>query len=381
MTISLGECPLGVFAFDDDREMVGSKLFPKDPKEIANRLTLIKNDRPTEEHYELLKELYGEGHMKFSMASEKLASKLREDFEDVEFEIHVPSDANLILRRSLREFSDKFDFGNFDELLRDATLLATREELRREASQRDKIVIEAIEMLDELDKSINTLYSRVREWYGIHFPELERYISEYPLYFELVSELGARENFTEPALKETGLSDKDAKEIAQAAETSIGADFDDIDIGALRGGVEKIEGLYEARKLVEEYNDGLMSQIAPNIRAVAGSSIGARLISLAGGLKDLARMPASTIQVLGAEKALFRSLHGKGKPPKHGVIYQYPDIRGLPRKQRGKVARALANKIAVAARVDLLSGSFVGDELKKDLEDRVSSIKSQAEIE
>ncbi|KXB02439.1 hypothetical protein AKJ43_01710 [candidate division MSBL1 archaeon SCGC-AAA261D19] len=381
MTIDLGECPLGVFAFSKGGEMIGYQLFPKDSKEIADRLYLIKNDKPTEEHYQLLKELYEEGHREFSMASEELASQLREDFDDVEFEIHVPSKGNLILRSSLREFSDRFDFENLNGLLRDAILLVTRKDLRREASRRDKIVIEAIEMLDELDKSINTLYSRIREWYGIHFPELERYISEYPQYFKLVSELGARENFTESVLEEKGLSTEDAKKIAKAASNSIGTDFDDMDVEALKKVVKRVEKLYEARNSVEEYNDGLMSQIAPNIRAVVGSSIGARLISLAGGLKKLARKPASTIQVLGAEKALFRALHRKGKPPKHGVIFQYPDVKGLPRKQRGKAARALANKIAVAARVDVMSGRFVGDDLKEELEDRMSTIKSQAGFE
>jgi nucleolar protein 56 len=127
-----------------------------------------------------------------------------------------------------------------------------------------------------------------------------------------------------------------------------------------------------------EYIDGLMAQVAPNIKTVVGGPIGARLISIAGGLKDLARMPASTLQLLGAEKALFRSLHKRGRPPKHGVIYQYPEIRGSPRRLRGKIARALSGKLSIAARVDAMSGEFVGDKLNADLESRISVIKAKA---
>jgi len=117
--------------------------------------------------------------------------------------------------------------------------------------------------------------------------------------------------------------------------------------------------------------------VAPNLRAVVGGSIGARLISLAGGLKELSRLPASTLQVLGAEKALFRALRSRARPPKHGVIYQYPEVRGAPKWQRGKIARALAGKLSIAARVDAMSGEFVGDKLVAGLKTRIADIKAK----
>ena len=132
--------------------------------------------------------------------------------------------------------------------------------------------------------------------------------------------------------------------------------------------------LQELRERVAEYVDGLMSQIAPNLRTLVGGTIGARLISLAGGLVKLSRLPASTVQVLGAEKALFRALRTKAKPPKHGVIYQHPSIRTSPKRYRGKIARALAGKIAIAARVDAMAGEFVGEKLLSDFKTRVSEI-------
>ncbi len=118
-----------------------------------------------------------------------------------------------------------------------------------------------------------------------------------------------------------------------------------------------------------------MKEVAPNITALVGPLLGARLLSLAGGLDELARLPASTIQVLGAEKALFRALRTGGKPPKHGVIFQYPDIHRSPRWQRGKIARALAAKLAIAAKVDAFTGRYIGDVLVQQLRKRIEEIK------
>jgi len=129
------------------------------------------------------------------------------------------------------------------------------------------------------------------------------------------------------------------------------------------------------RRELTDYISTVMKEVAPNITALVGPLLGARLISLAGSLESLARLPASTIQVLGAEKALFRALRTGGKPPKHGVIFQYPDIHRSPRWQRGKIARALAAKLAIAAKVDAFTGRFIGDKLREELRRRIEEIK------
>jgi nucleolar protein 56 len=100
-------------------------------------------------------------------------------------------------------------------------------------------------------------------------------------------------------------------------------------------------------------------------------------MSIAGGLENLAKMPASTMQVLGAEKALFRSLKTGARPPKHGVIFQYASIHQSPRWQRGKIARALSGKLAIAARVDAFGGDYMGEKLAKDLEKKISEIQEK----
>jgi len=122
-----------------------------------------------------------------------------------------------------------------------------------------------------------------------------------------------------------------------------------------------------------------MEDVAPNIKSLVGSLLGARLIALTGGLTNLAKMPASTVQVLGAEKALFRSLKTGARPPKHGMIFQHTLIHEAKRWQRGKMARALAGKLAIAARSDAFSGKYIGDDLKAGLEKRIKEIQEKYE--
>ncbi len=120
-----------------------------------------------------------------------------------------------------------------------------------------------------------------------------------------------------------------------------------------------------------------MGEIAPNIKELAGPLLGARLIAKAGGLKKMAELPASTIQVLGAEKALFRHLTKGTRPPKHGILFQHPWVRNAKRWQRGKIARSLAAKLAIAAKEDYFEGRFIADKLKKELEERIEEIKEK----
>ena len=140
---------------------------------------------------------------------------------------------------------------------------------------------------------------------------------------------------------------------------------------------KKVLDLYNIRQSLENYVESVMDEVAPNIKEVGGSLLGARLISMVGGLMNLAKLPASTMQILGAEKALFRSLKTKARPPKHGIIFQHPLIHDAKRWQRVKIARALAGKLSIAARVDAFKGKYAGDELKADLNKRVKEVKER----
>lgn len=379
MVVHIAECVLGVFAFDDEGLMLASKQFPRDAVEVAGRLASVQMGTPTEEHRELIAKLVEKGSRKFTLELELLVEKLREEFQRAKFKAQLPNRAGELLRTKLKEIAKEVGFEEVDKLAREVNLILTRQKLRAEAAERDKLVIQAIGVLNELDKFINIISGLIREWYSTHFPELNRLVPEHQSYLKLVLELGSRGKFSQAVVKSAvELPDEDAAHIADAAGSSLGAPFDELDIRVIQDCAREVFTLYKLREQVAEHIDGLMAQVAPNLRAVVGGSIGGRLISLAGGLKKLARQPASTLQILGAEKALFRSLKGRAKPPKHGVIYQYPEVRGAPWKQRGKISRALAGKLSIAARVDAMSGKFVGDKLVANLKARIADIKAKA---
>jgi nucleolar protein 56 len=246
--------------------------------------------------------------------------------------------------------------------------------VKRAIEKRDLVIAQAIQTLDDLDKTINLFMSRVREWFGIHFPELDRLLEKHETYARLVVNLGFRENFTAEKLEKEGLPKLKAEQIANAAQSSMGADLAEVDLTQIQVLSRSVLNLYELRQRLEDYIDSAMEEVAPNIKALTGALLGARLIALAGGLTNLAKMPASTLQVLGAEKALFRSLKTGTKPPKHGIIFQHAFLHEAKKWQRGKIARALAGKLAIAARTDAFGGRYIGEELRADLEKRVEEI-------
>ena len=261
------------------------------------------------------------------------------------------------------------------EKLRELSIEVARSKVKEVAEKRDLFVAQAIRALDDINKTINLFASRVREWYGLHFPELDELVDDHEDYLKIVSKIGSREKITIEALRELGFDGELAKKIISAAKASMGADLTEFDLNAIRLISDVGLQLYSIRRSLEKYIDEAMYEVAPNIRGLVGPLLGARLIALAGGLHRLATLPASTIQVLGAEKALFRALRYGAKPPKHGVIFQHPLIHRSPKWQRGKIARALAAKLAIAARVDAFTGEYRADELREDLEKRVEEIR------
>jgi nucleolar protein 56 len=189
--------------------------------------------------------------------------------------------------------------------------------------------------------------------------------------------LGYKDNFTFEALEKEALPKERAENIGMVAEKSMGADMAEQDLAEIQALSKNVLELYELRKNMESYVEKTMEEVAPNTKAVAGALLGARLIAIAGSLQNLAMRPASTIQVLGAEKALFRSLKTGARPPKHGLIFQHALLHDAKRWQRGKIARVLAGKLAIAARSDAFGGRYVGDALKADIDKRLEEIREK----
>jgi len=216
----------------------------------------------------------------------------------------------------------------------------------RESFSQDILVMQAVEAVDETSRITNLLVKRLREWHGYYSPELSRDVGDNEKFVDIVAKAEAR------------------------LKGGMGVDIKREDLNALVEFAKSIKGLYELKTEQSAYIEKKMQEICPNLLAVAGSNIGAKLLKLAGGLKRLAGMPASTVQLLGAEKALFRHIRNKGcLPPKYGIIHEHQIIAKA--KKKGKAARLLADKISIAARVDYFKGDFIGDKLKREIEAKV----------
>jgi len=215
----------------------------------------------------------------------------------------------------------------------------------------------------------------VREWFGIHFPELDDLLQDPTDYLKVVSQATLRENMNEETLSQILGGHKRLRQIVESAQTSLGAALSPEDARILRTVASLGLETAGVKSRLEGYIRSLMAAEAPNLSAVAGPVLGSRLIALGGGLERLAKMPASTIQVLGAEKALFRFFKTGRGAPKHGIIFQHPYVHASSRWQRGKIARALAAKISIAARIDYFSKEDRSSELERSLEQRIEEIR------
>ncbi len=376
------ESVIGVFGFSEDNELVEKVFFSKDPKKTAERLQKIEKGTVTKEISSLIDKLKTKGYTHFVFENQEMARNAREKL-NIEATSKASSEAGKWLRENLEKFALDLGFVNKPERFRarvhNISIELAKMKVKKSVERRDLLVAQAVQTVDDLDKSLNIFMSRLREWFGLHFPELDRLVDKHETYARLVVELGTRENFTAENLEKEGLPKTKSRSIAKVAAASMGTDLGDEDLTQIQDMCKRILELYGVRLSLEKYVDSVMEEVAPNTRAIGGSLLGARLLALAGGRLNLAKLPASTIQVLGAEKALFRSLKTKARPPKHGIIFQHPLIHDAKRWQRGKIARALAGKLTIAARIDAFSGKFAGDELNADLEKRVGEIKKRYE--
>jgi len=374
---------IGVLGFIEEGQVVDKILFEKNPKLIAEKLNLSDSRKTIDEAISLVRRLQKKGYNDFIFENAADAQAARKQLK-ANVSIAQPSSQGENLRRNLEKFAIEVGFvehkKELRELIREVSIELTKLRVKKAGEKRDLMVAQAILSIDDLDKTTNLFMGRIREWYGLHFPELDRIIDKHETYGRLVLNLGERPNFTVESLEKEGLPEGKAELIAKAAEKSMGAELTGIDIDKIQTLCRQTLELYSLRQGLQDYADSTVEEVAPNVQAITGSMLAARLIALAGGLTALAKMPSSTIQVLGAEKALFRALKTGTRPPKHGIIYQDAMIHDAKKWQRGKISRALAGKIAIAARTDAFSGRYIGDSLKANLQKRVDEIKEKYRI-
>lgn len=254
----------------------------------------------------------------------------------------------------------------------------SRSKVKFNVHKSDNMIIQSIALLDQLDKDINTFAMRIREWYSWHFPELIKIVTDNIQYARVVGIIKNKSSLNEeslPGIIEVISGDEEmAKDILDAARSSMGTDISDIDLININMFAIRVVKLAEYRSSLHRYLISKMSAVAPNLAALIGEQVGARLISHAGSLTALAKYPASTVQILGAEKALFRALKTKGKTPKYGLLYHSTFIGRAKTKNKGRISRYLANKCSIASRMDCFSevGTDVfGRKLRDQVEERL----------
>lgn len=327
-------CINGFLAFNEDFELITQKLFPKES--IVTALMEIENKKIVSQEKEIIEEV-SKDYDKIIIESNKRISDYSGLKSFDKLEIKTPNTGGEYLRSNLEKFVG-------DDYLKVYQQLAIAK-MKEASKSEDKHLIQAINSIDEIDESISKLIERIREWYALYFPEMD-VIKNNETYVRLIAENKTKEKIIE-AKPDVFLIDPDYDE-----------EINQSDLDIMNNYANSIYELQKSRKSIENYIEDKMESLAPNLKLLVGASLGAKLISHAGGLKRLATYPSSTVQIMGAEKALFRHLKSGDRPPKYGLIYQHPQIRGAKWWNRGKIARMLASKISLACRKDIFTKDF-----------------------
>ena len=323
----------GFYAFNNENELISEKLFQED--EIVTRLIDIDDKKIVAEEMEIIEEV-SKNYNEIIIESNKRLS----DYSNEKITIQTPNQAGEYLRNNFEKFNMN------DEEISEIYQRLAIYKIKKESASEDKHLIQAINSIDEIDESISKLIERIREWYALYFPEMD-VIKNNETYIKLISQNKSKEKIMEAKPDAFPINVMDLED-----------DINPQDLEIMNKYANSIFELQKTRKEIEDYIDIKMDTIAPNLKLIVGSSLGAKLISHAGGLKRLATYPSSTVQIMGAEKALFRHLKSGDRPPKYGLIYQHPQVRGAKWWNRGKIARMLAGKISLAVRRDVFTKTF-----------------------
>ncbi len=346
MECYISYCVKGFFAFNSENELITKKLFPE--TEIVNRLIELDDKKIVKEETEIINEVL-ESYDEIYIESNKRLS----DYNIDKLKIKTPNQGGNYLRSNY----EKFDISSDNSKIYQQLAIY---KIKKESATEDKHLIQAINSIDEIDDAISKLIERIREWYALYFPEMDT-VRNNETYIKLISQNKSKEEIinSKPEAFPDDIIDLED-------------DINPIDLEIMNNYANSIFELQKSRQNIEEYIDLKMESIAPNLKLLVGSTLGAKLISHAGGIKRLAMYPSSTVQIMGAEKALFRHLKSGDRPPKYGLIYQHPQVRGAKWWNRGKIARMLAGKISLAVRRDVFTKTLdknVSDEFKSKVEE------------
>lgn len=386
MNLSIINSPVGMFLVKDEGDVVLHHEYPFNAEDVASIFLDIKN-----------KVLHATIQDFITMLEEKVRNEGLQDnpikMEDSYLRELIEENSTLecnLVKKSKENDAFRNDLGtilhtvgidkDLDELFalnQEVNVILTKNQVKSISQQDDRLIMQAVNSIDDLNKSLNIFVERLREWYGHHFPELtDKLIADHEFFLDILTNIGYRSDFTpEKLVALRPLEVRKVERIMSRAAESMGGDFSSYDMKIVQDFAKSIIELFKVRVEIENYVETLMEQTCPNTSAIVGPLLGARLILLAGGLENLSRKPSSTVQVLGAEKALFRAIKTNAPPPKHGVIFQAKEIRTAPYWQRGKIARLLAGKISIAVKVDFVSKRLIADDLLEDINKKIKEIQ------
>ncbi|EXB67670.1 hypothetical protein L484_010238 [Morus notabilis] len=361
---------------DSARQVVKLKAFSKfeNTSEALEAVTLLIDSKPSKGLRKFLR-AHCDGET-LAVADSKLGNIIKEKLQ-VEC---VHNNAVMELMRGVRNQLTELISGLAVQDLAPMSLglshSLSRYKLKFSADKVDTMIIQAIGLLDDLDKELNTYAMRVREWYGWHFPELAKIVQDNILYAKTVKLMGDRVNAAKLDFSEI-LPEEVEAELKEAAMISMGTEVSDLDLTNIKELCDQVLHLSAYRAQLYDYLKSRMNSIAPNLTALVGELVGARLIAHGGSLLNLAKQPGSTVQILGAEKALFRALKTKHATPKYGLIYHASLIGQAAPKLKGKISRSLAAKAALAIRYDALGDN---QDNSMGLENRAKTYNPAADL-
>ncbi len=360
----------GFISLDENCTLLDYELFPRDKQK--ERLAKMSAGALTKEEESILKRMVKK-YDSIIIETTIPHSRYKNLKDNIKFKYETPNIAGEFLRSNMEDLLQKIGFLKPDDdlklILHELSISMTNDRLREASQAEDMFLIQAINSIEEIDEASSKMVERLREWYAIHFPELDA-IKNHERYVEMVADFGDRDLIINSGLLN---SEKDSR-IKNI--NSVGAPISEIDLQMVKEFAASIKSLLNTKKSINSYVDSQMGEIAPNLKDLAGSSLGAKLIAHVGSIERLSKMPSGTVQVLGAEKALFRHLKTGEKPPKHGLIFQHPEVRGAKWWLRGKIARALASKISLAARKDVFSGE-VDHSIEENFNIKLNDIKKR----
>jgi len=370
---------LGIYALDEGETIINFIDFSKNENKAIDFFNGLKENIISKEFEQFVQEISAAGFDVLIFDNEALATitnqtldlKTTHAIENLEFR-----NFRFNLTEQLKKIGNYLEFNEISLHFKHVQEKLIKTNIKEAGGKEDLIIIQVIESLDILKKSISLFASRLKEWYGLHFPELtDKLIEDNVILAKMVDKLGHRDNYTVENISEYfTFTDKRTQMLQDLAARSMGAD---LDLSIIKKYARQILDLDAFREVLEEYLEDLMTQAAPNLTKLIGSLIGAKLISKAGSLKNLAYMPASRIQLLGAEKALYRFLKTGEKRPKHGLIFQWNLIRGSKAYIRGKISRVISGKIGIATKVDFFKGEFIGETLANEVEEKIKELEKK----